>query len=685
MRLAKRLALPLITVNRARPAFKQATEVCIGFVPPMAIGAAMGQTTWGLVAGMSGMLVVMGDPGGAFQRRARLAPAGMLLGSVVLLVMLLLAAYPLLSVLLTGVFIFASGIFMLFGAQAGSIASPMQLMVLLGLALPPGDAANSLLLFALSVGGVVWGTIVVLATWPLRGGRPGWETIASAFDATADLADGASHVVRADPTDTDSEHLSSWDECRFNLGPIYAQATDNQQYVELDGQPGLEVMRHLDKAASAIMALATRLISRDGLSDSSRMAVADDLAEIGSLLRVDAHDIGEGGLPRSVEVSVPTLRSLAASDPDQVLARLAQGVVATVASLQALGSQPESTQNKVQVRAPLIDTVRAGFSRDSPVFRHILRFSVTSMIAVGIYRLFDVPDGAWIFLTVMVVLRPGIGSTIDRLLQRSVGTMFGVVLAAALVWLLTGHVALIVAAMTVLLFLMISLAPLNYLFWAIAITPFVLLGIDTSSPDDYSDVWWRLLNTLIGAALCLFATYALWPSRGASLVPRALAQGYQTVSATINALVRDNGTESAHALHLRSRAVEANVRMLNADLETEPGVSPAILEQERILLWALVRVRTHVLTAIIELEQRGNRELSSPEAESAAQAAEDVDELDRLARLVSDGQPHRSKFSVSPPQLLDQSTDSVRAEFVGVQNVAESVALRLKQLDGKTK
>jgi uncharacterized membrane protein YccC len=79
----------------------------------------------------------------------------------------------------------------------------------------------------------------------------------------------------------------------------------------------------------------------------------------------------------------------------------------------------------------------ACLDRDSVVTRHALRFAVVSGVAVMIFWVFPPPFGYWIPLTVTVVLKPYAGTTLDRTLQRIVGTVAGILLAAALMPFLT--------------------------------------------------------------------------------------------------------------------------------------------------------------------------------------------------------------------------------------------------------
>jgi uncharacterized membrane protein YccC len=683
VRLGKRLLQPVVMVRPGHPAFKKAAFVCLGFVVPMAVCTYFAELTMGTVSGMSGMLVVLADPGGAFQRRAKIAPAGVLLGAVVLFVMLLFSASAVISILLVGIFILVSGFFLLYGTAGGSVANPIQLMLLLGLALPTGDLATSAALFAVSIAGIGWGTLVVLAPWPFVGSQPVWRVFAEAFEVTARVADGIAVVTAStDQELADRGLLRDWDDNRSDLAPAYKKADDNAQYLTLHGIPARVVLNELDELAAGIMAFSTRFNESHNTSGVSRAALAKDFTALANALRDDARRVKIGQLPAGNPPGLPAIRALANSAADSVLARLSQAIIAGIAGLQTIKSSRAPRLAEPRPKPSVIASVRSSISADSVVFRHVARFAITAMVAVAIFRLFDVPDGAWIFLTVIVVLKPGIGSTIDRILQRTIGTMLGVVLAAGLVSLLTGRIWLIVIVMTVLLFIMVSTAPLNYLFWAVAITPFVLLGIDAAVPHDYADVAWRLLNTIIGAGLSLLATYTLWPSRGAQIVPRAIARAYGAVDETLCSLTNQPDTQQARELHRTSRAAEANARSLLGEMENEPAVALETVDQDRTMLWGLTRIRTRVLTAIIEIDQRRQYPLTDSELASAGDARTAVQALAQTALSIPVPTP---VADTKLPEVKDASPDSVDSDFVGMQDVAAAVAVKLEKLTRDTK
>jgi uncharacterized membrane protein YccC len=159
----------------------------------------------------------------------------------------------------------------------------------------------------------------------------------------------------------------------------------------------------------------------------------------------------------------------------------------------------------------LLLTLRANVSISSEAGRHALRLAIVAGVAEVIAQSAALPHGYWITLTVLIVLRPDYGSTLYRGLQRAAGTVVGAGLGVATV--LLGHFGTwaLLTALGVSLLGAYAVLTVNYLFFAIFLTDYVvvllaLLGL----PADQTAVD-RLIGTGVGTVLALLA-YILWPT-----------------------------------------------------------------------------------------------------------------------------------------------------------------------------
>ncbi|WP_224483364.1 FUSC family protein [Robertkochia aurantiaca] len=149
-------------------------------------------------------------------------------------------------------------------------------------------------------------------------------------------------------------------------------------------------------------------------------------------------------------------------------------------------------------------------SFDSPIFRHALRLSITIMVAYLLCNYFSVPQFYWVFITIIVILRPGYALTKQRSRQRTVGTLIG--LFAAGVVLMTKPPVAVIAVLTYLSFaLAFTFTQENYKISSAYITLSIVFLYTLLIPEPFKVVELRLIDSLIGIAMAVTASYLLFP------------------------------------------------------------------------------------------------------------------------------------------------------------------------------
>ncbi len=149
----------------------------------------------------------------------------------------------------------------------------------------------------------------------------------------------------------------------------------------------------------------------------------------------------------------------------------------------------------------------------STIFKHALRLAVTVMIGYALGIFLDFQNPYWILLTIIVIMRPSYGLTKTRTKDRIIGTLIGGAIASGLVFLIhdpyvyggLGIVSLVVA---------FSMVQKNYKASAAFITLSVVFIYAITTPDVLTVIQFRILDTLIGAALSYMAMRLLWPAWG---------------------------------------------------------------------------------------------------------------------------------------------------------------------------
>ncbi|MBS7703588.1 FUSC family protein [Chelatococcus asaccharovorans] len=198
----------------------------------------------------------------------------------------------------------------------------------------------------------------------------------------------------------------------------------------------------------------------------------------------------------------------------------------------------------------------------------------------------------WIPLTVAIVLKPDFGSVFVRAVQRSIGTVAGVVIGVTLMALLPK--GLILIAILIALAAAIPWAGLRgYALQCTILTPFVLLLIDVSvvGPTvDYAIE--RLVDTIMGAAIALVFGYLIWPRSPQGHFRKSFAAALQAVAAYLDMAGKVTTAGYEAMLPARRRAYHSlsNVRTsLQRALSEPPPASseaaawyPLIVNAERL-------------------------------------------------------------------------------------------------------
>ncbi len=155
-------------------------------------------------------------------------------------------------------------------------------------------------------------------------------------------------------------------------------------------------------------------------------------------------------------------------------------------------------------------------------WRYGLRLALCIGVAQVLVSIVAVPRSYWVALTITFVMKPDFGSVFSRALLRALGTVAGLVVAAAVLsqvprgwW--------DVPVMLLLAPLIPALTPRGYGYQTAAITPVILLLSDVLNHEGTDLLLPRLLDSLMGCGIALVAGYLLWPESWRTRVGDRLA------------------------------------------------------------------------------------------------------------------------------------------------------------------
>lgn len=156
-------------------------------------------------------------------------------------------------------------------------------------------------------------------------------------------------------------------------------------------------------------------------------------------------------------------------------------------------------------------TLQNNLSFSSTIFRHSLRLTITILAGIVIGHLISVEKVYWILLTIVVILRPGYGLTKQRSFERIFGTILGGLIAFGIISFVQNPYAISTFAIIAML-LGFTFTQTNYKVGATFVTIYVVFIYAMLTPNVRDVVQFRIMDTVVGAALAFAANYLLWPS-----------------------------------------------------------------------------------------------------------------------------------------------------------------------------
>ena len=158
-----------------------------------------------------------------------------------------------------------------------------------------------------------------------------------------------------------------------------------------------------------------------------------------------------------------------------------------------------------------LSTLTQNLSFSSTIFRHSLRLTITLMLGFIIGKFLPFHNVYWILLTIIVIMRPGYGLTKERSFHRIIGTVIGGLIAFGILFIVKDNIVISILSILCIL-LGFSFTQINYKVSAIFVTMYVVFIYGLMTPNIGDLVQYRILDTVLGAALAFLANHFLWPS-----------------------------------------------------------------------------------------------------------------------------------------------------------------------------
>ncbi|MFD7064535.1 FUSC family protein [Streptomyces sp. NPDC059906] len=425
--------------------------------------------------------------------------------------------------------------------QLSGLGAVMLLFSFAVAANDPSTWADVLPQTALAAAGAVAAWALAMAGWFLHPDRPQQLAVAAALRAVADLLVAPSGAVASR-----ARHLATHAVLRA--------------YRSLGLIPGTEPLQQ--NGACAFVRLSH--LSWSMLIGSARRALTDP-ARTAVLLRRQARILTDRR--RKAPLLLPELPWPAQHGRR---GRLATGPAKTSAS-----ADPVSLRT-----AELLGLRRLGVPDHVAVLAiPALRMALGTAAAGGLAALLSLQHGYWAAISAAAVLHSvNLRTTAQRAVQRTVGTVFGVLLALAVLALHPTPVALAVV-IVLMEFLLEYIVVRNYGLGVVFITPIALLLSDLAEPAPPGElVAHRLLGSLLGIVVGLLCAMAVVHDHAALRTERALAACRRATQRAASAL----GSTSRPSPAVQAALASAVVELREADDAAAGELWPAGLDPAEV-------------------------------------------------------------------------------------------------------
>jgi hypothetical protein len=615
--------------------FSQGLRGALGITVPVLLGLWFHRPTWGGLAAVCTFWVLLCDVGGAYRQKAlaqSLAVVGLLTAFPA---GLFCAQVPALEVVGTFLWLFGAGFLNVGGnaAAQASFFSGILFIVAAGYESPNEFWVRELMCLL----GGVWGMVLCLGLWIVHPFAPIFAALAESYEKLAQLAhDTWEGLDEAKGISANLKFALDYEECvakitaardvwgavrSRRLGPsarsillitlietaelVAAALLGFRHYLnsavnsrELSGRrPQLQVITN--ELSVIILTLAKSIAVQGEGFDAAR--IEERLGTIDTQVDEIRTTSEDKGLPES------ELRRTLRRIIDQV--QSASELVTELSTPgRAASDREERIAGKSSARPPtrerfgqFFSSLVDNFSFQSKAFRHALRLGLATSGAQLLALVSHFPRGYWIPVTVLVIMKPNFGGTLQRAAQRVTGTIVGALVAAAITVYVHDPV-LLLATLAAVAFIAFTVRQLNFAFYTLWLTVMVMVLMDLGSRGDWVASFWRMLHTGLGSAIAVFAGYLLFPLWEKETLPGQLGDLLSRLSNFAKLIRADHGPDFAHRVATARR--QLSLALANAQTAGQRLLAdPAHLRGEMIASLTLINAARQLFHGLVALAE----------------------------------------------------------------------------------
>ncbi|MGW5343791.1 FUSC family protein [Streptomyces sp. HUAS TT3] len=615
---------------------------------PLAVGFAVDEPEYGALVSMGALSGVIGDTADAYRMRILNIAVPQLFGALGVALGTLVFGRGWLAVGVLTLIALVSGMI----SSIGTVASVSGLLLLLnavvgaGLPLPQPWWTAPLLL---SAGGLFVLALTLLG-WPLRGRQPERTAVAATYLALADALEAAGGP------DYDARRR----QVTQTLNQAYDLVLGRRARVHGRSPSLVRLLAQLNVVIPLVEAAPALHLRGRPLPPAVPAAVRD----LGRAV--------QEGRTEAPVLDLPAPRTPAERALDAALRHAATVVHLPGPTLRSVDDDRLGRPAALPVRAR---RAARDVMLSEASWRYGLRLALCIGLAQSLVSLVPVERSYWVALTVTFVLKPDFGSVFSRAVLRALGTVGGLVVAAAVLaevprgwW--------DVPVMAVLAALIPAFSAKGYAFQTAAITPVILLLSDLLNHQGFDLIRPRLLDSLIGCTITLVFGYCLWPESWRTRIGDRLADTVDDAAGYVERAFggpppeTTAGLQAARTVRLQARRrLYRDLSSVRSEFQralTEPPPTGA----RAAAWWPLVVAVERIVDATTAARVRVNH--GAPEPRSAEVTALTAD----LRALAEGVRTARTPAQLRPPAELpgDEASvlEPVRQEVAAARGIASA-------------
>lgn len=328
---------------------------------------------------------------------------------------------------------------------------------------------------------------------------------------------------------------------------------------------------------------------------------------------------------------------------------------------------------------PILHRLKKLLKLSHPRFRYAVRLSICFAVGYALVYFLKIEKGDWILLTSLFVCQQTYSETRQRLFERVLGTLLGVVfgiLAAQLLPTTAGQILLLVGS---IYFFFVWLRK-KYAIAVIFITTFVLAAFNIQADQGIAIMGPRILDTLIGAFLAFLVVRFIWTDWQYKHLPQLLQNALKKNQAYLEAIYNSEHDALSYR-NSRQATHEADTALTLAwrGMKVEPK-SKQVYEKKAFTLTYLNHALLSYLSALGAHRQK--HPLTSDEVDICKKVNKVLQQAEGLlsdGAITQDTQTALEDIKQWKESLYQRKKDSTDDRIVLLYNIAHTANQLLKE------